>query len=78
MELTDDVKGYEKEIEHLEREYGIEPIEEHDKQIRAEVIEEYRKEMHDMIDGDDEFTDWQKYEFLECNKQVAEQLKENK
>lgn len=42
---------------------------------RADGIEEYRKEMHDMIEGDEEFTDWQKYEILECNELVAEQLK---
>ncbi len=53
-------------------------LEEHDKQIRADVIEEYRKEMHDMIEGNEEFTDWQKYEILECNELVAEQLKEQK
>lgn len=45
---------------------------------RADAIEEYRKEMHDMIEGDEEFTDWQKYEILECNELVAEQLKEQK
>lgn len=50
MELTDDVKGYKKEIEHLERIYGIEPIEEHDKQIKKETLNELWKRaiyMHD-------------------------------
>lgn len=42
----------------------------------ADAIEEYRKEMHDMIEGNEEFTDWQKYEILQCNELVAEQLKE--
>lgn len=51
-------------------------MKEHDAQIRADAIEEYRKEMHDMIEGNEEFTDWQKYEILECNELVAEQLKE--
>lgn len=45
---------------------------------RADAIEEYRKEMHDIIEGDDEFTDWQKHEFLGCCEVVAEQLKEKK
>lgn len=45
---------------------------------RADAIEEYRKEMQDMIEGNEEFTDWQKYEILECNELVAEQLKESK
>lgn len=45
-------------------------------QIRAEVIDEYHKEMHAIIEGNEEFTDWQKYEILECNELVAEQLKE--
>lgn len=45
-------------------------------QGKADAIEEYRKEMHDMIEGDEEFTDWQKYEILQCNELVAEQLKE--
>lgn len=44
---------------------------------RAKAIEEYRKEMQEMIEGDDEFTDWQKHEILECNELVAEQLKES-
>lgn len=39
------------------------------------AIDEYRKEMQDMIEGNEEFTDWQKYEILECNDLVAEQLK---
>lgn len=46
--------------------------------IREEVIEEYRKEMQDIIEGDDEFTDWQRYEILMCNEVVAEELKEKK
>ena len=45
---------------------------------KASAIEEYRKEMHDMIQGNEEFTDWQKHEILECNELVAEQLKEKK
>lgn len=49
-------------------------LNEHDKQIRAEAIEEYRKEMHDMIEGDEEFTDWQKYEILQCNELVTERV----
>lgn len=44
--------------------------------VRKNAIEEYRKEMHDMIEGNEEFTDWQKYEILQCNELVAEQLKE--
>lgn len=51
---------------------------EHDAKVRADVIDEYRKEMHDMIDGNEEFTDWQKHEIIECNELVAEQLKEQK
>lgn len=43
---------------------------------RADAIDEYHQEMHDMIEGDEEFTDWQKYEILQCNDLVAEQLKE--
>lgn len=50
----------------------------YDAKIRADAIEEYRKEMRDIIEGDEEFTDWQKYEFLECNEVVAELLKERK
>ena len=45
---------------------------------KADGIEEYRKEMHEYIDGNEEFTDWQKHEILECNELVAEKLKENK
>ena len=48
------------------------------KKVRADAIDEYRKEMHDMIEGNEEFTDWQKYEILQCNELVAEQLKEQK
>lgn len=42
---------------------------------RAKTIEEYRNKMKEIIDGED-FTDWQKYEILECNDIVAEELKE--
>lgn len=44
-------------------------------QGRVDAIEKYRKEVHDMIYGNEEFTDWQKHEILECNELVAEQLK---
>lgn len=46
--------------------------------IRTDAIESYRKEMHDIIEGNEEFIDWQKYEIFECNELVAEQLKEKK
>lgn len=50
MELTDDVKGYEKDIERLEREYGIEPIEEHDKQIRTKIFNDIMPILIDIVD----------------------------
>lgn len=48
------------------------------KEAKAETIDEYYKEMRDMIEGNEEFIDWQKYEILQCNYLVKEQLKEQK
>lgn len=45
-------------------------------QGRLDAIEEYRREMHDMIVGNEEFIAWQKHEICECNELVAEQLRE--
>ena len=55
---------------------GTVTVEDIKAEARQSAIDEYRKEMHDMIEGNEEFTDWQKYEILECNELVAEQLKE--
>lgn len=49
IELTDDVKGYQHDIERLEREYGIEPIEEHNKQIRTEIIDEVKESINEHL-----------------------------
>jgi hypothetical protein len=46
------------------------------KQIRAEALDEYHKEMQEIIEGNEEFTDWQIHEILYCNDLVLEQLKE--
>lgn len=45
-------------------------------QVRANAIDDYHKEMLDIIEGNEEFTDWQKYEILQCNDLVKENLKE--
>lgn len=45
MELEDNCKGYKEEIEQLERVYGIESIDEHDKQVRSDAIDEYKKKI---------------------------------
>lgn len=44
----------------------------------TETIEKYRKEMQDIIEGNEKFTEWQKREILECNELVAEELKGQK
>lgn len=47
-------------------------------QGKTDAIKEYHKEMHDIVEGDEEFTDWQKHEILLCNDCVLEQLEEQK
>lgn len=45
IELTDDCKGYSEDVARLEREYGIEPVDEHDANVRQEFAEKIRSHM---------------------------------
>lgn len=54
----------------------IKKLDGHDKQIRAEVIDEIETKLVDIILGNEEFTDWQKQEISLCLECVIEQLKE--
>lgn len=71
-----DVMNEDNDCCRWEKETKWDEAKKHDTEVRAEAIEEYRKEMHVIIEGNEEFTDWQKLEILECNELVAEQLKE--
>ena len=39
IELVDDYKGYEQDVDYLERIYGAEPIKEHDEEIYNKAID---------------------------------------
>ena len=41
IELTDDCKGYEQDVDYLERIYGAEPIKEHDEEIYNKAIDDF-------------------------------------
>ena len=41
IELTDDCKGYEQDVDYLERVYGAEPIKEHDEEIYNKAIDDF-------------------------------------
>ena len=56
-------------------------IKEHDKQIKAEVIDDFTIKLENAIQediDDDVINQWDKGTFMGCVKFVAEQLKENK
>lgn len=41
IELVDDYKGYEQDVDYLERIYGAEPIKEHDEEIYNKAIDNF-------------------------------------
>ena len=43
IELTDDCKGYEQDVDYLERIYGAELIKEHDEEIYNKAIDDFVK-----------------------------------
>ena len=43
IELTDDCKGYEQDVDYLERIYGAGPIKEHDEEIYNKAIDDFAK-----------------------------------
>ena len=43
IELVDDYKGYEQDVDYLKRIYGAEPIKEHDKEIYNNAIDDFKK-----------------------------------
>lgn len=51
-------------------------LDEHDKQISANVIDKVRTELIDTILGDKGFTAWQKEEIILCIKYAIRDLKE--
>ena len=40
IELVDDFKGYEQDVDYLERIYGAEPIKEHDEEIYKKALDD--------------------------------------
>lgn len=74
MELEDNCKGYKEEVERLERMYGIEPIDEHDKQISADAIDEFI----DKFIKRNQFKQMTRCECINDMYVLAEQLKERK
>ena len=41
IELIDDYKGFEQDVDYLERIYGAEPIKEHDKEIYNKALDDF-------------------------------------
>lgn len=52
--------------------------EEYTKQIRADAIDEIKKELIDIIKGNEQFVDWQKEEICLCIECAIDELKEQK
>ena len=51
IELTDDHKGYEQDVDYLERIYGAEPIKEHDEEIYNKAIDNFADKLNAKCDG---------------------------
>lgn len=66
IELTDDCKGYEQDVDYLERIYGAEPIKEHDEEIYNKAIDDFVEKMKYEYGSD---------EIHETIDEIAEQLK---
>lgn len=45
VKLTDECKGYEQDVDYLERVYGAEPIKEHDEEIYNKAIDDYMNKL---------------------------------
>ena len=78
IELTDDCKGYEQDVDYLERIYGAELIKEHDEEIYNNAIDDFiRKcEMESRVILD-EITHLSYYGLsMRELQRIAEQLKE--
>ena len=43
IELIDDYKGFEQDVDYLERIYGAEPIKEHDEEIYNKAVDDFVK-----------------------------------
>ena len=53
IELTDDCKGYEQDVDYLERIYGAEPIKEHDEEIYNKAIDDFVAQIKNITDQDE-------------------------
>ena len=67
IELADDYKGYEQDVDYLERIYGAETIKEHDEEIYSKAIDDLMEKVSECFISD---ADWN---YL---LQESEQLKE--
>lgn len=49
IELVDDCKGYEQDVDYLERVYGAEPIKEHDEEIYNKAIDDFSNRLSEYL-----------------------------
>lgn len=50
IELIDDYKGFEQDVDYLERIYGAEPIKEHDEEIYNKAVDDFSELMRNRIE----------------------------
>ena len=76
LQIVDDCKGYEQDVDYLKRIYGAEPIKEHDEEIYNKAINDFVElaKEHDFKYGKKDITNFV-IGFIEF---FAEQLKEDK
>lgn len=80
IELVDDCKGYEQDVDYLKRIYGAEPIKEHDEEIYNKAIDDFAERIIRYVDcghlcSPTEMR-WSDLSVVEMVKKLAEQLKE--
>lgn len=55
IELTDDYKGYEQDVDYIQRIYGAEPIKEHDEEIYNIAIDDFLTDIINKINFEDKW-----------------------
>ena len=77
IELIDDYKGFEQDVDYLERVYGAEPIKEHDEEIYNKAVDDFAEKLkRENKETIPTHSGYFRMSFDEVVDEMAEQLKE--
>lgn len=79
IELIDDYKGFEQDVDYLERVYGAEPIKEHDEEIYNKAVDDFAEKLkRENKETIPTHSGYFRMSFDEVVDEMAEQLKEGR